>query len=145
MEKRDLGIGLGGLLTGLVLVSGLFYYVGGWKAFEPVTSKGSEVAEKVGIKIPDNANVQPTPRMAESPKSTPTPSGLPARGTSTLRVKLNNLTMHRCPGYDCDKITSLPLGAKVVLLGERDSSPGEEWCKVRVGAYEGWVSRYYLE
>lgn len=143
MEKRDLGIGFGGLLTGLALVGGLLYYTGGWEAFSPVTSKGSEVAEKIGIRIPET---RPAPRVTERPTSAPTPSPGPAKGsTGSMRVKLNNLTLHRCPGYDCEKIMALPMGAKVLLLGERDFTTGEEWCRVRTGSTEGWVSRYYLE
>jgi hypothetical protein len=150
MERRDIGIGLGGLLTGLALVSGLLYYAGGWEAFSPVTNKGNQMAEKVGIRMPASTDAEPEPslRVTEIPKSTASPgaSANPSTGgTAILRVKLNNLTMHRCPGYECEKIATLPIGTKVVLLGERDLSPGEEWCRVRVGKSQGWVSRYYLE
>lgn len=148
MEKRDLGVGLGGLLTGLALLGGLLYYTGGWKAFDPVTNKGSQMAEKVGIKMPTEGEPQPTPRGAETPRTAPSLPGAstsPNRGAGILRVKLNNLTMHRCPGYDCEKLATLPSGTKVVLLGDLDSAPGEVWCRVRVGTTEGWVSRYYLE
>jgi hypothetical protein len=70
----------------------------------------------------------------------------PAAGSGqVLRVRQNNLSMHKCPGYECQSIGTLAIGTKVTLLGDRDTSTGEEWCRVRAGTREGWVGRYYLE
>lgn len=163
MERRDLGIGLGGLLAGFGLVSGLFYYSGGKQAFNPVTS--------LGERLSPSAAVTPTPTettnagtgaeyLAGRPVSSPSPTASLKPGAAkaagntgftgevrgaTLQVKSNNLTMHKCPGYECETVISLPLGTRVTLLGERDNSQGEEWCRVRAGNREGWVSRYFLE
>lgn len=169
MERRDVTIGLGGLLAGFGIVSGLFYYGGGKQAFKPVSNAGDRLAEQTGLKSPGATDaglgresgmvwgepgatagqpvVSPTPKPTSSPKTAPAGNQgfIGERGGTILQVKLNNLTLHKCPGFDCETITSLPIGSRVLLLGERDNSQGEEWCRVRVGTREGWVSRYFLE
>ena len=169
MERRDVTIGLGGLLAGFGIVSGLFYYGGGKQAFTPVSNVGDRLAQQTGLKTPGATApaagkesgmvwgeadattgrpvVSPTPKPTAGPKTAAAGSQgfIGERGGTTLQVKLNNLTLHKCPGFDCETIASLPLGSRVLLLGERDNSQGEEWCRVRVGTREGWVSRYFLE
>jgi hypothetical protein len=155
IARRDIGVGLISLLGGVGLLSGLLYYIGGSEAFEPLISLGSRISRQAGVTAsptpfvgtadttadPSNRN-----RPSTAPdRQTPRPLAKPDASGTSLRVKLNNLTLHRCPGYECETVTSLPLGTKVVLLGDRDASPGEEWCRVRAGKTEGWVSRYYLE
>jgi len=153
--RREIAIGLFSLMGGAGLLSGALYYLGGSEALKPVTSIGSGIGRQIGIAPTPTPNPRPLgsdPDFSSTrgssndpnPRTTPPARNLNATGTP-LRVKLNNLTLHRCPGYECETVTSLPFGTQVILLGERDSSPGEEWCRVRAGKSEGWVSRYYLE
>ena len=154
IDRRDIGVGLVSLIGGLGLISGLLYYSGGSSALNPVFDIWPGLARRIGLAVPpaplsrpgENSAVATSPGEAvgQPVRPQPAPAGAAATGVA-LRVKLNNLTLHRCPGYDCETIASLPLGATVTLLGERDGSPGEEWCRVRAGTREGWVSRYYLE
>jgi hypothetical protein len=163
MERRDLGIALGGLVAGFGLVSGLFYYNGGKQVINPLANFGE--------RLTPSAAVSPTPvettsagggaeYLAGRPGASPSPAASLKPGAArsaansgftgevrgaTLQVKSNKLTMHKCPGYDCETVTSLPIGTRVILLGESDNSQGEEWCRVRSGNREGWVSRYFLE
>ena len=152
--KREIAIGLFSLMGGAGLLSGLLYYIGGSEALRPVTGLGSRIGRPVDATTTSPASrtteADPTlsgpgrPSDDPSPRSAPPATTVNTSGTP-LRVKLNNLTLHRCPGYECETVASLPFGTQVVLLGDRDASPGEEWCRVRAGKFEGWVSRYYLE
>lgn len=119
---------------------------------------GSELSSSSGSGVDDNlqASAFDPPSSASSasspssvrpatPQSSPAESkGNGASGLS-MRVRINNLTIHKCAGYECASIATLPLGASVTLLGDCDTSTGEEWCRVRAAKIEGWVSRYYLE
>lgn len=158
LERRDFGIGATGLGLGLILILGLFYYLGGRPALYPLISMGEKLAGRTGIDVTPTPDSQP-PVTDSVPggytgtvnDSRPATSGVKpvtprvVSGSQVLRVRQNNLSIHKCPGYECQSLGTLAIGTKVTLLGDRDTSTGEEWCRVRVGNREGWVSRYYLE
>jgi len=152
---RSIGIVILVLVGAAVILSGVAYYQGGDSAFGSIRELGARIASRVG----GSSRARPAGNEGEydpgiparegsvtdqDPQASTTATTSASSGT-VLRVKLNKLTVHRCPGYDCEILSSLPLGTKVVLLGDRDGSLGEEWCRVRAGKVEGWVSRYYLE
>lgn len=162
LERRDFGVGATGLGLGLVLILGLFYYLGGRPALYPLISMGEKMAGRAGISVTPTPDDQvPVDSVtggtvgsggytgSRGPGQPSTAGGVkvaPAAGSGqVLRVRQNNLSMHKCPGYECQSIGTLAIGTKVTLLGDRDTSTGEEWCRVRAGTREGWVSRYYLE
>jgi len=162
LERRDFGVGATGLGLGLVLILGLFYYLGGRPALYPLIHMGEKIAGRAGISVTPTPDGQvPVDSVtggtvgsggysgSRSEGQSPAAGGVkavPAVGSGqVLRVRQNNLSMHKCPGYECQSIGTLAIGTKVTLLGDRDTSTGEEWCRVRAGTREGWVGRYYLE
>ncbi|MBK9315884.1 MAG: SH3 domain-containing protein [Acidobacteria bacterium] len=139
-QGRDFGLVLLGFLLGVVLLVGLMWYRGG--------SSDSGISTITNIldfrrKTPEsNQNVGPNGGLI-TPQQ-PIQQATPFRA-STLRVKVDNLTLRSCAGFDCSSLTTLPRGATVSLLGERQFAHDQEWVKVRIGSQEGWVSRYFLE
>lgn len=134
LEQRDLGLIVVGFILGVISIIAFFYYRGGPPALGPISGLFDSAGQSSGDR-----------------RQTPTPvPGAPAQGaqpggSQTMRVKLNGLSVHKCPGYECETVATLPLGAQVSLLGQCNTSAGEEWCRIRSGNGEGWVSRYYLE
>ena len=132
-EQRDFVLVAAGFILGVLAIIGGLYYSGGPPALGPITG----IFDKIGSTASNSRQATPTPQPGQ-------PSN-PAAGEQTLRVRLNCLSIHKCAGYECETIATLPLGARVTLLGQCNSSTGEEWCKIRSSNGEGWVSRYYLE
>ena len=140
-QGRDFGLVFVGIIVGIIMLLFLFWYRGGRPALSPMTSLFDRFT---------GGSVTPTPTPGRpgqglEPTRPPATGGGGGGGGQIMRVKLNNLSMHRCPGYDCETVATLPLGSQVIMTGERDASVGEEWVKIRAGSREGWVSRYYLE
>lgn len=134
---RDVGLVVLGIFLGVVMLVGLMWYRGGSSdsGISTITSildfrrkTPAETSQSGGIITTQQPIQQATPFRA-----------------SSLRVKVDNLTLRSCPGFDCSSLTTLPRGATVNLLGERQFAHDQEWVKVRVGSQEGWVSRYFLE
>ncbi len=121
MERRDIGIGLGGLLAGFGLVSGLVYYNGGKQTYNPVASLAEQLTPSAAVTPTPAATTgfgsgTETEYLAGRPGSSPSPAAslkpgaAKAAGNSgftgevrgaTLHVKSSNLTMHKCAGYEC--------------------------------------------
>ncbi|MBK8316359.1 MAG: SH3 domain-containing protein [Acidobacteria bacterium] len=132
-QGRDFGQILLGFFLGIVVIMLLLYYRGGSGSLIPITSMFD--------------------RYRSSPATNPPPTTSRGRieegsvipGARALRVKVDNLNLRTCPGFDCQPVATLPRGIAVTDLGQREFSSGQEWFKIRVGNYEGWVIRYYLE
>jgi hypothetical protein len=109
---RSIGIVILVLVGAAVILSGVAYYQGGDSAFGSIRELGLELqvawvevhgpgrqAMKVStIREFRLGRVQLLTRIHKRRRQQP-PS---ASSGTVLRVKLNKLTVHRCPGYDCE-------------------------------------------
>lgn len=136
-QGRDFGLTLLGIILGIFMILLTFYYRGGPSSLTPITS------------IFDRSRGQSTTPPSQPPRGSSgsgrIEEGSAIPGAKSLRVKVENLNLRTCPGFDCQPVATLPLGMPVTDLGQREFAYGLEWYKVRAERYEGWVVRYYLE
>ena len=53
-----------------------------------------------------------------------------------------NVNMRTCGSTSCPRITTIPVGAPVVIYG---CTGGYGWCDTQYGGTRGWVSGRYLQ
>ncbi len=136
LEGRDVGLVVLGFILGIVVLVGLLCDSGG--------SSDSGISTITNILDFRRRPSSETPSQPGLIPTGPIQQATPFRA-SNLRVKVDNLTLRSCAGFDCSSLTTLPRGTTVSLLGERQFAHDQEWVKIRVGSQEGWVSRYFLE
>lgn len=141
LHGRDVGQVFLGFILGVAVVMGLLWYRGGGTSGPGFTS----ITSLFGYKAGSNNNAE-----TRDPILDVTPSGPSVQVTpylpSQLRVKVDNLTLRSCAGFDCSVIATLPRGQTVRVLNNQTTFAQDlEWVRVSVGSREGWVSRYFLE
>lgn len=152
--RRDYGFGFGGFLVGVALILLIFWYRGGFtigsgplSIFDFRSRQDPDtLATSTPIPVYDSSDDYNGSGQYTRPSQNGQTGSRNGRGrTGELRVRVSNLQMRRCPGEECQRIATLPLGANVALLGQRDFVYDQEWVRVRAGGQDGWVNRYYLE
>ena len=64
-----------------------------------------------------------------------------AANASVAAYATGNVNMRTCGSTSCPRITTVPVGAPVVIYG---CTQGYGWCDTQYGNYRGWVSGRYL-
>ena len=148
LTKRDLLASLAGTVAGPILLLGLAYFVGGKEILGPLNQAADQMLEWIHRerKAPPQPTGSAAPVVADQRSTLPPQEPVPDGSADvTMWTKVMNLQLLACPRTECATIASIPVGEKVLMLGNRAGDGATEWSQIRFERHEGWVARHDLE